>query len=152
MTQQEERADSARMSQVSGSYPNEFTPMHQRSISINAPHHDHSTMNAGAGHHQNSGEAPLGERSGSDMNQSVLGRISSSFQIFSTKMTNKIGEALGFYGRPVADYAKAVKDLFNECYFLEQWIRELMVMTHKRSSEEETLLTKLSRISKFLQE
>ena len=54
----------------------------------------------------------------------MFGRISNSFQIFSTKMTNKIGEALGFYGRPVAEYAKAIKDLFNECYFLELWIKE----------------------------
>ena len=67
-------------------------------------------------------------------------------------MTNKIGEVLGFYGRPVAEYAKAIKDLFNECYFLEMWIRELLTTVQKRSSEEEVLLTKLSRISKFFQE
>ena len=92
------------------------------------------------------------ERSVSDMNQSVLGRISNSFQIFSTKMTNKIGEALGYYGRPVAEYAKALKDLFNECYFLDLWIRELLTMETKRTSEDETLLTRLSFISKFLQD
>ena len=65
-------------------------------------------------------------------------------------MTNKISESLGFYGRPVTDYAKAVKDLFNECYFLELWIKELLTTVQKRTSEEEILLTKLSRISKFL--
>ena len=85
----------------------------------------------------------------------MLGRISNSFQIFSTKMTQKIGEigdALGFYGRPVADYAKAIKDLFSECYFLEQWIKELMTTEQRRTNEEESLLNRLSRISKFLQE
>lgn len=93
--------------------------MHTRSISIHAPQ-DHSI--GGAALYQNSGEGG----SGSDINQSMLGRISNSFQIFSSKMTNKIGEALGYYGRPVAEYAKAIKDLFNECYFLEQWIKELL--------------------------
>ena len=43
-----------------------------------------------------------------------------------TQKIGEIGDALGFYGRPVADYAKAIKDLFSECYFLEQWIKELM--------------------------
>ena len=67
-------------------------------------------------------------------------------------MTNKIGEAFGFLGRPVADYAKAIKDLFNECYFLEQWIMELMAGGRAKASEDEILLNKLTRISKFLQE
>lgn len=67
-------------------------------------------------------------------------------------MTNKITEAFGFYGRPVADYAKAIKDLFNECFFLEVWIRELMTNPAKRSSEEESLLHKLTCITKFIQE
>ena len=82
----------------------------------------------------------------------MLGSLKHSFQIYSSKITNKIGEAFGFYGRPVAEYAKATKDLFNECYFLELWIKELLTTMQKRSSEEEILLTKLSRISKFLQE
>ena len=81
----------------------------------------------------------------------MFGRISNSFQIFSTKMTNKLQEAFGLY-RPVADYAKAINYLFNECYFLEAWILELLTKESKRTSEEEILLTKISRITKFLQE
>ena len=100
---------------------------------------------------QNSGDVKFGE-AGSEMNQSVLGRISSSFQIFSSKMTNKLGEAFGFYGRPVDDYAKAIANLFSECYFLETWLRELLTFERKRTSEEDTLLTRLSCIAKFIQE
>ena len=69
-----------------------------------------------------------------------------------TQKIGEIGDALGFYGRPVADYAKAIKDLFSECYFLEQWIKELMTTEQRRTNEEESLLNRLSRISKFLQE
>mmetsp|Transcript_7345 Transcript_7345/g.8825 ORF Transcript_7345/g.8825 Transcript_7345/m.8825 type:complete len:166 (+) Transcript_7345:798-1295(+) len=137
------------MSQISDIY----TPMHQRSISVKGePAEQHSVAFGQAQNFQNSGETKFGEHSGSEMNQSMFGRISSSFQIFSSKMTNKLGEALGFYGRPVDDYAKAIRDLFNECYFLEAWMRELLTLERKRTSEEDTLLTRLSCITKFLQE
>lgn len=77
------------------------------------------------------------EPSVSETNQSMLGRISNSFQILSTKMKHTIKDALDFYGRPVADYAKAIRDLFNESYFLEQWLRELMLIPDVKKTEEE---------------
>ena len=82
----------------------------------------------------------------------MFGNFTNSFQHFKNKMKVKVEEALGFYGRPVDDYAKAIRDLFNECYFLEAWIRELLTLERKRTSEEDTLLTRLSAITKFLQE
>lgn len=50
-------------------------------------------------------------------------------------------------------YAKAIKELFAETYFMEQWIKQLLVQSDPpRSSEEEILLQKLSKISSFLHE
>ncbi len=85
------------------------------------------------------------------MNQSVLGSIRNSFQILGAKMKNKIKDALDFYGRPVVDYAQAIRGLFNECYFIEQWIKELLLTSPQiRTDEDKILLQKLSRVSKFL--
>ena len=39
-----------------------------------------------------------------------------------------------------------------ECYFLEQWIQDLIDKGKKRTTIENTLLNKLGRISKFLHE
>lgn len=128
-----------------------FTPMHQRSISIKGDHIEQSSA-FGQAHYANNKESRTSERPISDTNQSVFTQFASSFQIFRHKAKAIIGETLGFYGRPVADYAKAINNLFNECYFLEQWIRELLTQENKRTSEEDTLLTRLSYISKFLQE
>ena len=96
----------------------------------------------------------MGEPSVSgDTNQSMFGRISNSFQILSTKMKHTLKDAFDFYGRPVAEYAQAIREMFHESYFLEQWIKELlMVPEMQRTEEEKILLNKLSRISKFFQE
>ena len=81
---------------------------------------------------------------------SFLGHIHGGFQIIRSKLANKLGEAFGFYGRPVDDYAKALNSLFNESYFLETWLRELLTLERRRTSEEDTLLTRLSCITKFI--
>lgn len=48
-------------------------------------------------------------------------------------------------------YAGAIEDLFNETYFLEGWITDLLVQK-KLTSDDEVLLGKLARISKFIHE
>ena len=84
---------------------------------------------------------------------SMFMRISNGLIHLKNKVAEK-ANAITFelYGTYSNEYSKVVKDVFSESYFLEQWIAELMTTKQKRLPEEEILLGKLSRISKFLHE
>ena len=60
---------------------------------------------------------------------------------------------MGVYGASVDVYAKGLLDLFRETYFIEHWIIELESLAgDSLTKQDELLLTKLSRMSQFLQE
>ena len=80
-------------------------------------------------------------------------RISNGLIQLKNRVVDKASQiTFELYGTYSNEYSKVVKEVFNESYFLEQWIAELMTTKQKRTPEEEILLGKLSRISKFLHE
>ena len=82
---------------------------------------------------------------------SMLGRISSSFYHLKQGLKEGIKLALDYEEISAQVYAKAIKELFQETYFMEQWIAQLLSQ-ESRSNEEQILLQKLSKISSFLHE
>ena len=86
-----------------------------------------------------------------DSNMSMLGRISSSFYHLKQGLKEGIKLALDYEEISAQVYAKAIKELFQETYFMEQWIAQLLSQ-ESRSNEEQILLQKLSKISSFLHE
>ena len=86
-----------------------------------------------------------------DSNMSMFGRISSSFYHLKQGLKEGIKLALDYEEISAHVYAKAIKELFQETYFMEQWIAQLLSQ-ESRSNEEQILLQKLSKISSFLHE
>ena len=60
-----------------------------------------------------------------------------------------IAERAFDFGIEAATYADAIKTLFNEAYFLEKWITEMLTQEKKLSNEEHVLMGNLARISTF---
>ena len=80
-------------------------------------------------------------------------RISNGLIQMKNRVVEKASQiTFELYGTYSNEYSKVVKDVFNESYFLEAWITEMLTTKQKRTPEEEILLGKLSRISKFLHE
>ena len=84
---------------------------------------------------------------------SMFMRISNGLIQMKNRVVEKASQiTFELYGTYSNEYSKVVKDVFNESYFLEAWITEMLTTKQKRTPEEEILLGKLSRISKFLHE
>jgi hypothetical protein len=80
-----------------------------------------------------------------------VSRLTMSFKSITAKAMEGVSKAaFDIYGTSSDAYGQSVNALFDETYFLEDWIVELL--QKDRSSREEVWLSKMVMVSRFLYE